>query len=106
MDINPTYTIDLESGALSLNDAFYRTFGYDQQEKTDTMEWWISHVHPIDAMLLNEAMNQLLDPHKTSWIVAYRFRKADGDYVVVTDHATVQRDYTGEATHLTGILTT
>ncbi len=102
---DPSYEINLETGTLVWNDAFYRTFGYDRLEHTDSMEWWTSHVHPEDAMLLNDALDQLRIPIRKSWIVAYRLRKADGSYAVVTDHAEVRRDYAGHAIQLNGTLT-
>ena len=104
--MDPTYQIDLDTGALTWNEAFYAQFGYATTEPVNSMEWWTSHVHPEDAMLLNNALDQLVLTTRTSWVVAYRFRKADGSYVVVTDHAAVKRDYAGNAVHLTGVLTT
>lgn len=99
-----TYDFDLASGKLNWSDALYTVFGYDKAEPVHTLEWWAHHIHPDDAMALNEVMDMLMYPWVKEWTVDYRFEKADNTYVKVHDRASVERDANGKAVRLTGTL--
>ncbi|HSX17416.1 MAG TPA: PAS domain-containing protein [Patescibacteria group bacterium] len=99
------YELDLASGRVQWNEQLYKTYGYDKSEPVNSMEWWADHIHPDDAMLLNQTMDKLMDPSVTEWAVEYRMQKGDKTYVLVRDNATVLRDEDGRAVRLTGSLT-
>lgn len=99
------YDLDLSTGLLHWSEALYDTYGYDRSVPANTIEWWADHIHPDDAMVLNQAMDGLTDPSKLHWVVEYRFQKADNSYVWVTDTATVTRDSMGNPLRLSGSLT-
>lgn len=99
-----TYDLNLESGDLSWNEALYTVLGYDRSEPANTLEWWAHHVHPDDAMTLEEMMDRLMFPWVKEWTVDYRFEKSDHSYVQVHDRATVVRDDNGKAIRLTGTI--
>jgi PAS domain S-box-containing protein len=101
---NPIYELSVEAGTLTWNQAFYKVFGYNKSEQANTSEWWATHIHPEDAMQVNERMDKLLDPSSTGWEVSYRFKKADGTYVPVTDHVLIRRNADGEAQSLLGTM--
>jgi PAS domain-containing protein len=101
----PTYELDIASGRMQWNDAFYNTFGYHLSEHAGSLEWWTDHVHPDDAMALNATMDKLLDSESAGWTTYYRFRVADGAYVRIREEAYIRRDEDGTALHLTGLLT-
>lgn len=101
---NPMYDLSIEGGGLTWNDAFYQVFGYDHSEPSNTSEWWASHIHPDDAMAVNEHMDKLRDPSFTGWEASYRFKKADGNYVLITDHVLIRRDKDGQAASLLGTM--
>jgi PAS domain-containing protein len=99
------YELDLESGDLQWSQALYDTMQYSHTEPFNRLDWWVQHIHPDDAMILNEAMDRLLDPTFPNWSVEYRFRRGDGVYVPVRDRASIVRNGTGEATRIIGTLT-
>jgi PAS domain-containing protein len=99
------YEFDLVTGDLTWSDALYNTLGYERSEPFSKFEWWISHIHPDDAMLLNHAMDALTDTKVPFWRIDYRFRKGDGSYVAVQDRASILRNEKGEAIRLIGTLT-
>lgn len=99
------YELDIESGDLTWNDALFATFGVPPTEPISHQDWWISHIHPDDAMVLNHAMDKLWDPKAPNWTVEYRFRCGDGRYVRVRDRASIVRDGAGAAVQLIGTLT-
>jgi PAS domain-containing protein len=99
------YELDLQSGAITWSEALYTVFNYPHAEPFNRVEWWVQHIHPDDAMLLNEAMDNLNDPKNPGWAVAYRFRTGGGSYVPVQDRASIVRDPNGVATSIIGTLT-
>jgi PAS domain-containing protein len=100
-----TYSLDFITGELHWGDALYTTYGYDHAQSTNSVEWWTDHIHPEDAMILNQAMDKLLDPSISEWAVTYRFRRADNSYLPMQDHAAVVRDEQGVSIRLVGSLT-
>jgi PAS domain-containing protein len=98
------YVLDLESSMLKWSQGLYTVLGYDNQALINTVEWWTEHIHPDDAMILNQAMDKLADPWAKDWTVSYRFRKADNSYVMVDDHTIVVRDQTGNPVRLIGTI--
>lgn len=99
-----TYEFDLTNGALVWGEGLYSLFGFDRAEPAGTHEWWANHVHPGDAMVLNETMDMLMYPWVKEWTVDYRFEKADNSYVMIHDRATVVRDDDGKALRLLGVM--
>jgi PAS domain S-box-containing protein len=98
------YELDLVTGALQWSEALYTLMHYPRTEPFNRLEWWISHIHPDDAMKLNEVMDRLLIPGIPNWIVEYRFRRADGTYIPVHDRASIMRDGDGKAVRIIGTL--
>ncbi|HSW98661.1 MAG TPA: PAS domain-containing protein [Candidatus Saccharimonadales bacterium] len=98
------YEFNLDSGELKWNDTLYSLLGFPRTEPLDRLEWWVGHIHPDDAMILNQAMDKLDDPKAPGWTVNYRFRGGDGAYVFVRDRASILRGPDGRATGLIGTL--
>lgn len=99
-----TYDLDLETGMLTWNDNLYNELGYDRSEPANTAEWLSHHIHPNDAMGVNEVMDMLMYPWVKEWTVYYRLQKADNSYVMVHDRATVVRNPDGKALRLQGVI--
>ncbi|HKU18435.1 MAG TPA: PAS domain-containing protein [Candidatus Saccharimonadales bacterium] len=99
------YELDLSTGALKWNDTLYAVMHYPRSEPVGQVDWWVNHIHPEDAMILNQAMDKLDDASIPNWVVAYRFRDGNGSYVYVRDRASIVRDASGSAVSLIGTLT-
>jgi len=100
------YELNVETGELQWSDALYSVLHYPHTEPFNRLEWWIEHIHPDDAMRLNNAMDLLHDPKVPWWNVEYRFRTSDGKYVLVRDEASIIRHRsTGVATRIIGTIT-
>lgn len=102
---NAMYDLVIKNGDLHWNDTFYTIFGYDPKEPAETIEWWATHIHPDDALQVNDAMDKLLDSSINDWVINYRFRKGDGTYVLVSDRSQVHRDNHGQPMRVFGTLT-
>ncbi len=98
------YEMDLVTGELTWNDLFYTELKFSQDEPADRLEWWVDHVHPEDAMIINQAMDRLDDPKMSHWIVEYRFRDGEDHYVFVSDRASIIRDRSGKPIQLIGTI--
>ena len=99
-----TYTLDLVTGMLTWSDSLHEMLGYDRSEPVNSVEWWSRHIHPNDAMGVNEVMDMLMYPWVREWVLDYRFQKADHAYASVHDRATIVRDQDGKALRLQGII--
>lgn len=96
------HDLDLQTGALWWNGALTDQYGYRRQKAVNTMEWWIDHIHPDDAMKVNEEMDRLLDANHNTWVGSYRFQRADGSYADVYDRIFVVRNGRGMPVRLVG----
>ncbi len=99
-----TYELDLDSGALTWNEGLFTVMGYDKLEPVNSQEWWANHIHPDDAMVLNQKMDMLMYPWVKEWLVDYRLQNAEHRYIQVHDRATVLRDETGKPIRLRGTI--
>jgi PAS domain-containing protein len=104
-NVDIMYELDLNTGELKWNDKLYTVMGYPHTAAISNTEWWVDHIHPEDAMILNQAMDRLDDPSIPNWVVAYRFRNGKDAYVHVRDRASIVRDATGKAITLIGTIT-
>jgi PAS domain S-box-containing protein len=98
------YELNLDNAHVDWNDALYTQYGYSRNEPTNTLEWWTSHVHPDDALLLEDKVSTLFDGGGSSWQYDYRFRRADGGYSYVHDRGLLLRDETGKPKRIIGSL--
>lgn len=87
-------------------------FGYRLGTIEQTEDWWLNHIHPEDRPELTESLSKHLDPTQGSpfaseariWGSDYRFRHADGHWVLVSDRSITSRDDEGHAVGLTSVI--
>jgi PAS domain S-box-containing protein len=96
------YDLDLQSGTLWFNDALYTEYGYPKDEPSTSVAWWAEHMHPQDAMRVNDELSELQNNREKLWTSEYRFLKNDGTYAAVKDRAFVLRGESGEPIRLIG----
>jgi signal transduction histidine kinase len=89
---------------VSWNEALYSQYGYTPREPTDTLEWWTSHVHPDDALQLENKVSELFESTTSSWQCDYRFRRAVGEYNYVRDRGLLLRGPGGKPVRIIGSL--
>src|SRR5690606_34029367 len=78
------YDLDLTTGVVTWNEALYTQYGYAKTKATNTLEWWAGHIHPDDALQLEDKMSAWLEGKTDTWHAEYRFKKADGNYIYVS----------------------
>ncbi len=98
------YDFDLRQGKILWNDALYTQYGYSKKEKADQLEWWASHIHPDDALRLEDELSKWFTGGQDTWQAEYRFLRADGSYSDVRDRGVLQRAPDGEPIRIIGSL--
>ena len=78
-------------------------FGYPASEGA-TGKWWIERVHPEDLSVAQALYSHVMDGGEEGWSHEYRFRAADGSYVVVLSRGYVIRDGAGNALRSIGAM--
>lgn len=98
------YDADLLSGAIKINAAYEKKFGYTLSQHMTTGEAWISHIHPedLDAVLADYHSAVLSD--KVVWKFNYRFLRADHSIASVASTCIILRHPDGKAYRILGTM--
>jgi PAS domain S-box-containing protein len=78
------YDWDIERDYTLWSDGLYKVFGYDPAQVEATTAWWLERLHPEDCQPVSDQL-QASTAAAQNFMVEYRFRKADGDYLYVSD---------------------
>jgi PAS domain S-box-containing protein len=85
------YDLCLQTGKVTWNEALYTQYGYAKSSQMGTLEWWAKHIHPDDALRVENDISDWLSGDNDTWQTEYRFRKANGSYTYVRDRGFVIR---------------
>lgn len=97
---------DIERNFLYWGDGMKQLFGYDPIEAISPTTSWLSRVHPEDNAQVKQILDTtLLDQHQSLFHCEYRFRKANGEYAIVSDRGMVIRNEFGKAIRMVGAMT-
>ena len=97
------YDWDMVKNTVLWTDGLTRVFGYPLDEVAQTVEWWLSRVHPDDANRVSETLRQAIEAGR-DFVSEYRFRAKDGTELHVWDRGRVVRDEKGRAVRMVGIM--
>ncbi|TKA67901.1 hypothetical protein B0A49_10005 [Cryomyces minteri] len=86
-------------------------FGCTADAVDSTEDWWLSRIHPGDVSVVVESLRQHLLPKPNPyasdsriWGYDYRFRHADGHYILTSDRTITERGERGNALMFTSVL--
>ncbi|MCU0623370.1 MAG: PAS domain-containing protein, partial [Gemmatimonadaceae bacterium] len=97
------YDFLIAGDRVSWNAAMTRVFGHRLDADGGTsLAWWASLIHPDDRARVQDSLDAALAATDDRWQDEYRFRRADGQYALVLDRASIMRDPEGRATRLIG----
>jgi len=91
-------------GAIYVHDSIRAVTGHTPEEFIARSDFWESHIHPEDRPAVLARLGALFEAGTTCHY-EYRFRTADGRYVWISDHLTLERDGEGRPLHISGIIT-
>lgn len=83
---------DVARGTVQWNHGLRSIFGFEQEDRHTTMDWWHEQVHPDDFQQVNESLFQAFSVHAANWSRQYRFRCVNGSYKYVYDRGYVIYD--------------
>lgn len=86
------------------NEAIVSQFGYDNQFRETTGQWWIDQVHPEDRERITHGIHHAIDSGESYWKDEYRFLKSDGTYASVLDQGYIQHDDQKKAIRMIGTM--
>lgn len=95
---------DLMKDKTYWGEGFARTFGYQLSEINSDPDFWNNHIHPADFDSVMDIIQKSIKGDATKWSSEYRFQKANGDYVYVTDRCIIIRNQSGKAIRLVGAM--
>jgi len=95
---------DITTGVLTWNEGIETLFGYALEDVASSIEWWRERVHPDERLRVFDSMDTAIDRGEDFWTADYRFRRADGQYAIVTDRGVIARDGYGRAVRMLGTI--
>jgi diguanylate cyclase (GGDEF)-like protein/PAS domain S-box-containing protein len=95
---------EFATGAGAWSEGIHGRFGYAAEEVDTSTDWWAERIHPDDRERVIELQRRALAGAVSSWTSEYRFRHADGSYVVVLDRAHIARDEAGSPVRMIGAM--
>ncbi len=93
----------VKSGRLSWPQGLTSLLGYEPSAITDEIGFWQRHLHTEDRAGTAASIRDAL-AHSDHWSGEYRFRRADGRYLLILERATIERDASGAAVGFVGSL--
>src|SRR6266404_3244087 len=70
----------------------------------DTIVFWQKQIHPDDRARVTASIRDAIKSDTGHWSGEYRFRRADSTYLNVLERAMIERDETGRAKRIVGVL--
>jgi PAS domain S-box-containing protein len=89
-------------GTTRTADAVERVLGYPAAQVDNSLEWWLDRLHPDDRERARESLRAITEGGVSTWSAEYRFRRHDGSFAWVIDHALVLRDAGGTPLRVLG----
>ncbi len=87
-----------------VSDALATEWGHRLRPEEATVNWWRAHIHPSEADRVFQHLRAAIESQETYWQMAYRFRRASGQYGQVHDRGLILRDRRGTAVRVIGAM--
>ena len=101
---NTVWDWDIAAGRWWWSDGMARQFGHHPDPEATEPELWHDNVHEDDQARVDESFEKLLMGEIGSAHEQYRFRRADGSWAHVDDHAYPIRDQDGRIIRVIGTM--
>lgn len=99
------WDLDLVNETLQWNDNFFENYGHQPEEYAIAgLTLWIENIHPEDRARVETSFDKSLEGDNENWEEEYRFKKANGEYVIVNDKAFIIRDVQGKPIRMVGAI--
>jgi len=95
------YDWDIRADTTLRNES-YQVLYSPKEPIVNNITWWEDNIHPDDRQRVLQSLRNAFKDGKPTWLDEYRFRRADGQYVVVIDHGYILYDQTGDPVRVIG----
>lgn len=92
------------SGRLVWAQNFEASFGYPAELIESEIGFWQRNLHPADRARIVASLKNAFASETDRWSGEYRFRAANGDFLLLFERAFIERDDAGRATRFVGSL--
>src|SRR3982751_323609 len=92
---------DVTSGRLTWPQGLETLLGYQQSAIRADIGFWQKHVHPDDRARIAAEIRDAL-ANAENWSGEYRFRRADGAYLLLLERAYIERSESAKAVRFIG----
>ncbi|NKC33156.1 PAS domain S-box protein [Falsiroseomonas selenitidurans] len=99
------WDLDVASGRLWWSEGLSEIFGHATDPSGSVPTVWRKHIHPGDAARVDAALERLMAGRDKVLREQYRFRRADGSWATVSDHAFALHDNQGKVRRVLGAMT-
>jgi PAS domain S-box-containing protein len=95
---------DLNTDSVTWTDGFEDVFGYNPADMGKDVRWWEQRIHPEDRVRVKQSLQRAVGGIAERWEEEYRFRRCDGEYVLVHDRAHIMRSSDGVPLRMLGAM--
>jgi PAS domain S-box-containing protein len=95
---------DLNTESVTWTDGFEDVFGYGPADIGRDVRWWEQRIHPEDRVRVKQSLQRAVGGIAERWEEEYRFRRCDGEYVLVHDRARIMRSTDGVPLRMLGAM--
>jgi PAS domain S-box-containing protein len=95
---------DVTTGRLTWPQGLETLLGYARSAVSEEIAFWNRNVQPEDLARIVPSIADALAGNDAHWSDEYRFRRADGIYIVLLERAVIVRDAAGRAVRFVGSL--
>src|SRR5690606_9067258 len=103
------YDFDVIQENVWLSKGYVRLFGLGKDPNAlkfyQLIEMWYARIHPDDQVQMRDHGEQIVSGERSHWSIEYRFRKANGRYMTLSDRGYVIPDEDGRTERIIGAVT-
>jgi len=93
---------NLQTNEVYHSPEFKKQIGYGNDEAQSSTDYYFSHLHPDDAIIINKSTQRLLAGEVDKLDLEYRFCQQDGQCSWMMAHTSLQRDQDGKPIRMFG----
>ncbi|WP_025111140.1 PAS domain S-box protein [Pseudomonas sp. H1h] len=98
------WDIDLTNNHIWWSEGTQQLFGYGADQIGKNTQWRHDNIHPHDRDRVTASMAQAIENGSTFWQDEFRFRSANGSYIVVLDRGSIIRNSMGVGNRFVGVM--
>jgi two-component system, chemotaxis family, CheB/CheR fusion protein len=98
------YDWNVSSGDVWWNEGLTRHFGYEENQITSDIWWWLDRIHPDDRARVERSIDEAIEKRQQQWVEEYRFRMASGHYAYILDNGYLLVDPNGAPLRMIGVM--